>query len=749
MSDSDKISYCQIRLNELGISDDQNLAEIIEENGLRRQIRIFTADPMNDDILIHYVNLQGQRETYLRSKKEIHYVVRRVKNPLKEGAKYTTPYGASTRPFFPPVIIKKFQNQDKIKTLFITEGQFKAFKGSIHGLDIIAISGIHNLKNESKERIHEDIGLLMTVCKVENVVFLLDADLKDVRYNNSAEYKETEENRDLAKRAFSFCSAVNSFKELIKAFEVESYFSHLNVRFTDTAKGLDDLMVQYKDREQHIIQDLLLLASSPQKYFYTQQLSKLSYTKLKQYFHIASVEEFYINYSLTIGDGVFTWLGGKYQWKEREKRVELIRHPDSYKFIRVGCDYYKIVYRKNAAGELERHLKLWKVGVITSDYIRSKKCVHIFDMIPKFDCFTNFPDHTESYQQVIEANQSLNYNLYFKLSHLPEAGEWPTINRFIKHIFQDQYEMGLDYLTILYRFPLQKQYILCLVNEERKTGKSTFLFFLRMLFGENVTISSSNDFNDSFNSSYASKLLVCIDEGFIDKRTVLEQLKSFSTSPKINMNSKGRDKQEIDFFAKFVLTSNDEDNFVNIHEKEIRFWVIKVPQFKEEDPELLVKIKSEIPAFLHFLKDRPITHPKKTRMWFEEKLVETEALKRIKSSSKNWIEKSIRFCVSTFMKEFGEDEIFLTTKDIIECLNNGKNNYKPFQISAVLKKQMRLKPEKQRRYSIPRWDLREPYQNKTFERRNGRPFKFLANDYLTEEEIEELKETKEILDKKE
>lgn len=40
----------------------------------------------------------------------------------------------------------------------------------------------------------------------------------------------------------------------------------------------------------------------------------------------------------------------------------------------------------------------------------------------------------------------------------------------------------LDYLQLLYLYPIQKLPILLLVSEERNTGKSTFLNFLKAIF---------------------------------------------------------------------------------------------------------------------------------------------------------------------------------------------------------------------------------------------------------------------------
>ena len=66
-----------------------------------------------------------------------------------------------------------------------------------------------------------------------------------------------------------------------------------------------------------------------------------------------------------------------------------------------------------------------------------------------------------------------------------------TIAALVRHIFGDQYELGLDYLQLLYTKPLQKLPILLLVSEERNTGKSTFLNFLKALFEANVTFNTN------------------------------------------------------------------------------------------------------------------------------------------------------------------------------------------------------------------------------------------------------------------
>ena len=69
-----------------------------------------------------------------------------------------------------------------------------------------------------------------------------------------------------------------------------------------------------------------------------------------------------------------------------------------------------------------------------------------------------------------------------------------------------------------------------------------------------------------------------------------------------NWRQKGKDKREVEFFGKFILCSNNEENFIKIDHHETRFWVLQVPPVKKEQTSILETLAKEIPAFLYFLK---------------------------------------------------------------------------------------------------------------------------------------------------
>ena len=124
--------------------------------------------------------------------------------------------------------------------------------------------------------------------------------------------------------------------------------------------------------------------------------------------------------------------------------------------------------------------------------------------------------------------------------------------------------------------PVQKLPILLLVSEECNTGKSTFLNFLKAVFRNNVTFNTNEDFRSQFNADWAGKLVIVVDEVLLNRREDSERLKNLSTTLSYKVEAKGKDRDEIAFFAKFVLCSNNESLPVIIDPGETRYWVRKI-----------------------------------------------------------------------------------------------------------------------------------------------------------------------------
>ena len=250
----------------------------------------------------------------------------------------------------------------------------------------------------------------------------------------------------------------------------------------------------------------------------------------------------------------------------------------------------------------------------------------------------------------------------------------------------------MDYLQLLYLQPIQKLPILLLVSEERNTGKSTFLNFLKALFQNNVTFNTNEDFRSQFNSDWAGKLLIVVDEVLLSRREDSERLKNLSTALSYKVEAKGKDRDEIAFFAKFVLCSNNEYLPVIIDAGETRYWVRKIDRLQSDDTDFLQKLKAEIPAFLHHLQHRQLSTEKESRMWFAPSLLHTEALQKIIRSNRNRLEIEIHELILDIMESVGTDTFSFCPNDLLVLLMNTQVKAEKHQVRKVLQECWKLTP---------------------------------------------------------
>ena len=343
--------------------------------------------------------------------------------------------------------------------------------------------------------------------------------------------------------------------------------------------------------------------------------------------------------------------------KEKDTITTAELHEDH--FERIGTTYYKLVRQPNAAGQLVERSIPWTIEAIRQDYGKD-----FLANIPKYDGFCCVPAHID-YQPVIGSFK----NKYSPLTHQPEEGVWPHIEALVRHIFGDQYELGLDYLQILYTMPLQKLPILLLVSEERNTGKSTFLNFLKLVFEANLTFNTNENFRSQFNDDWNGKLIIVVDEVLLNKREDSERLKNLSTTYNYKMEAKGRDREEVSFFAKFVLCSNNEYLPVVIDPGETRYWVRKIPKLASDDTCFLEKIRDEIPAFLHAMSNRQLSTTEESRMWFDPKLIDTEALQKIIRANRNRVEVELAELLIDIMDSRKIDAVDFCLNDILNLFD--------------------------------------------------------------------------------
>lgn len=351
-------------------------------------------------------------------------------------------------------------------------------------------------------------------------------------------------------------------------------------------------------------------------------------------------------------------------------------------FIRVGTTLYKIVEQPRLNGGYVKKRIAWNNETLRQDYGKD-----YIGSVPKYDGFCTVPEHI-GYRPVV----GKFLNLYEPIDHQPKEGDFSHIQSLVRHIFGEQYELGMDYLQLLYLQPVQKLPILLLVSEERNTGKSTFLNFLKAFFQNNVTFNTNEDFRSQFNSDWAGKLLIVVDEVLLNRREDSERLKNLSTTLSYKVEAKGKDRDEIAFFAKFVLCSNNEYLPVIIDAGETRYWVRKIDRLQSDDTDFLQKLKAEIPAFLHFLQHRQLSTEKESRMWFAPSLLRTEALQKIIRSNRNRLEIEMQELILDIMDSVGTDTFSFCYNDLLLLLVHSQVKVEKHQVRKVLQECWKLTP---------------------------------------------------------
>jgi hypothetical protein len=352
-------------------------------------------------------------------------------------------------------------------------------------------------------------------------------------------------------------------------------------------------------------------------------------------------------------------------------------------YIRIGTSYYKMVKKPLASGDFMVMLLPWSVECIKQDHGKS-----FLSGIARYDGFCFVPSHL-NYQRII----GNFYNRYYPFVHQPKEGRPEKTLAYLAHIFGEQLEYGLDYLKILLEMPMQMLPILCLVSVERNTGKTTFLNLLKAVFGDNMTINTNEDFRSNFNAEWAHKVIIGVDETFLERREDSERLKNLSTASFYKAEAKGQDRQEIEFFGKFILCSNNEDNFVLVDPGETRYWIRKVPVLKTDNQSLLSELKKEIPFLIHYLVSRKLSTTKQSRMWFTPQQIATPALKKVIRQNRNKLEVEMAGIMLAIIDDKDLSELRFCVGDVQDWLNRkGFRNHDTAAIRRVLQNVWNLKP---------------------------------------------------------
>lgn len=731
----DTESYLNARLLEMGATEKDNEVALLggikmDKNEFFKH-QIFQTNKRGDIGILQF-SLDRVPYTYIETKpvkrEQYHEQIRLA--PWNEkifAGKYDFSK-AKNIPFFPKNLIENYEADScPSDMLIITEGQFKAFKAGMEGLPVVGLTSISHYRNKETGTIHTDIIKYIKKCNIKRVVILWDGDCRDIST------KAIQDKEDLSKRPRNFYNFATKIREMIQEFvstkKTKIFYATLKSQEIDEgkSKGIDDLLINHPKEVERIKADFEQIGDMPSRYIEWFDISnETGKKKLYKWFNLTSATSFYNAHREKIGKNKFIFQGNTYEIKDGSPIMTISADLRQYK--RIGTDYYRVVKEPvtlKKTGEIvtEEALVPWTASAIQLDHGK-----HVLPHIEKFLGFTNQANHTE-YQQVIEAH----WNLYQNLEHKVMQGKFEHIEILLKHLFQEQYEMALDYISVLYHKPYRKLPVVCLVSKEQKTGKSTFIYLLKLIFKQNMVSISSNDLIGDFNSHWITKLVVASEETLLEKKEAYEKIKDISTKKSYLRNEKNKVAKEIPCMVHFVFCSNHEDSFIKIDNTDSRLWIIKVNTIEKKIKGFDQKIADEIPAFIDFIQNREISTPDTgERMYFEPDSLKTDAFYNVVKHSEPSVIKEIREHLGILFAQTGVSEIKMSAKDIkTEFGIRQKLNYINREIKTYLKPEMKLGKDGKPSVSTYAYLLPEPNKTNEFISRKskGKYFIFKAEDF--------------------
>jgi len=572
-------SFYAERMQLLGITPELNRIEVYDPEAEFPQRDhqtwpLFAEEKSTGDILISYYTIAGEAIRYLKmgtghnahiNAGSRYYETRRLREP-KGDMKYQMPAGQPTIPWFPPALVEKYKKKEDITHLVLTEGVFKAMRGSMAGLDVVGLPSITCYKDRDG-KLYSDIAALIEECRVQHVIVLWDGDC----LNPSR--KDLQVGDEITTRPAMFFNSAKKISELTKTIEWKKprdvpqvWFAHVKSdAMPGRPKGLDDLLIEAAStgQEDRVVRELRSLPDSP--FFFVLRNITSQAPALHKYFRLHDVEQFYQLHIETIGEREFKFKGSVHKWSNVENKL-VMETPWWANEIKWVGDEFFIEQTTPGAVRSRRVLVHWKEGNFKKLFDKPD----FYKSLQHYRAFCNIPDHF-NYRQVIETADGLKfYNRYFPFPHVEQEGTCDTIIDFVKHIFGQHevshattgqvypsWQLGLDYIQLLLSNPTQMLPILCLYSPENNTGKSTFGKLLMWMFGDNAIPIGNADLSNDFNETYVDKLLAICDETLLERKKDAERIKALSTNDQVLVNPKGQKQYTIDFFCKFIFSSQN------------------------------------------------------------------------------------------------------------------------------------------------------------------------------------------------
>lgn len=362
----------------------------------------------------------------------------------------------------------------------------------------------------------------------------------------------------------------------------------------------------------------------------------------------------------------------------------IIKYEQDSKLMRISDKYYELLMIPDIDGVWRTEPHLRQKTEVVQDYGKE-----ILNYMPKYSRFVMKPNNVD-----FKINHDGCYNVYQEFSHTPvpctDISEIPWSMAILKHLWTNaevEWKIALTYMQCLYLHPRVKLPVLCLVSKENATGKTTFANWLQMIFGSNSTSIGTAQLSGSFTDSFGDKNIIVIEETQTDDKSFMANLKQFSTAKRINQNKKGMPEYSVDFFGKFIVLSNFEDNFMKITDQDVRYWVLKVPVLTEEmaNHGILEDLKAEIPKFLGYLAQLPPVDFTRDRMVFTPKETKTKQLERTRIGGKSGLYEDLKEGFKQYFFDFPDQEqVCFALKDAKELMFKHNSKYMPSDIKKCI-----------------------------------------------------------------
>lgn len=670
------------------------------------------------------------------------------------GRKYVQAKDTGIRVFVPPPVVALYRAGQQFDALYVVEGEFKAYVMANAGVPIVGIGGkdmFHRGKGENE--LHPDLMKLLATGRCKSIVLVLDADVMQVTWDPDAEPE-----KDLGKKLKSNAGTVTRFRLAAGKLVPHVCFTWHKPEFATTAKGIDDLAAMKGADE--VATQLQQLRSTT--LFYCRDISSAQWREINGCFdlniHGGVPKAFYSANATLIGDRSFVWCGGTYRFVLDDEamdggRLVMERHPDSKLFIRVGCEHYKQLWKYNEFNKAVPYRKLWKDTYLTRDYV-NKGAPNFLDTIAAYDDFVIDPGHFEHYRNIVEVNGSVLFNKYYPLDHTPKQGSIDHIVAYLQHAFgthtvesrdggkvvatSENWQVYMDRMKLMLRHPRLKLPAVVLGSEERNTGKSTLLAFERALWQSNAVIIPNEAITDQFNSDWANALNIGINEALIEKKRDQERLKTLIVDLSGSKRGMYAEREQTPNFVKISITTNDLDTFIQIAPDEFRYWINRVPPLKHDDPDQLDKMIAEIPALLHVLRTEPVIHPKLSRLWFANSVIDTEARRNVAKQSRSWCEGEIREWLRDQFNHYQWPELAFQVHQVHKAINTDNGaRFRRGEVSRVLQKVMKM-DEHHQSVLVPFDPEKRAQEQKCGEKVKRRWYVFCAADFVGADEAAEL-----------